>query len=203
MRLRLRLFVIFILLLALMMMSTATVVNAQVETYCSNGATTTLQSAGVPNLYRLGLQRGVSWQSIAAASGVSDVTRVLPNQLLCVPNSSSAATTTTVYTTDPTTTTANMDMVEEEQPTQNFITPGGYCDALFPGGIPVDRGSCLLELQSIQSGVQSIVETGITCSPRVIVGDIDGNLRQCSVRGDILLTLPFITALVGTPVVSP
>ena len=90
MRLRLRLFIIFILLLALMMMSTATVVNAQVETYCSNGVTTTLQSAGVPNLYRLGLQRGVPWQSIAAASGVSDVTRVLPNQLLCVPNSYSS-----------------------------------------------------------------------------------------------------------------
>ena len=92
-----------------------------------------------------------------------------------------------------------MDMVEETQPTQNFITPGGYCDAIFPGGIPVDRGSCLLELQSIQSGVQSIVETGVMCTPRVVIADTDGNLRQCSVRGDILLTVPAVVAPVVVP----
>jgi len=186
---RIRLFLICVFLLTLTVSAAGT--SAQTTATTCNGSLTTLSAEGVPNLYRLGLKYNIPWQAIQSASGITDVRRVGENQPLCIPDRYDLTTTTTTTTTTTVTTTttaddmATDDATTEEEP----YIQGDYCGAFTFGGVPIDRGSCLLELTSIQLGIIGIVETGVTCIPRTL-DSIGGQEVQCSVRGDIFLTLP-------------
>lgn len=176
--------------------------------FCPNGITTTLGQEGLPNLYRLGLRYGVPWEDIQAASGVEDVRRVLPEQPLCVPGATGVATggvdpsvadTTVVIIVEA---TATPTLVPTPTPmpmptataaamtttTTATFTEQSYCAGFLPVAIPIDLGSCQLELLSIQLGQLGIMQTGIECEPRTLGTLEDGTPVQCSVRGDIWLS---------------
>ena len=170
--------------------------QAQTTTSTCSGVETTLASEGTPNLYRLGIKYGVPWQDIQAASGVEDVRRVLPDQVLCVPGASAslADTTTTTVTTviitvvTPVATATPIATATPVASGQPVFTEAGYCAPFMNPEVPIDLGSCQLELLSIQAGVQSIVEWGIECEPRVVRLTEAGTYQQCSVRGDLWLS---------------
>lgn len=156
------------------------------NSFCEGGTVTTLRASGVPNLYRLGLQRGVPWPNIAAASGITNVQRVFPDQALCVPGASTMISTTTQITTVTTTTTTTTQFVSVPpgQPT----TPAqaisqqpdiSRCNALMINGQPADRGSCILEV----IGGYRVIEVVASCEPnstRIGSNDIE---EKCSATG--------------------
>jgi hypothetical protein len=166
--------------------------QAQTTTTVCSGKVTTLAAEGVPNLFRLGLKYGVPWQAIQTASGVVDVRRVQPDQLLCVPGISSVSTTTvtvTVAVVTPVPTAIPLATATPVVSSQPVFTEAGYCAQFMGGAVPIDLGSCQLELLSIQLGIQAIVEWGIVCVPRDVRQTTTG-YQQCSVRGDLWLSLP-------------
>jgi len=197
-------FVLLVLTLSLALLPTQAQTSS---TFCAGGLVTTLASEGVPNLFRLGLRYGVPWPEIQTASGVVDVRRVAPEQLLCVPGLTVAkpiisstpitiiVTATPVPIFVPTATPfPTITPVPGATPVVQF-TEAGYCAMFMGGAVPIDLGSCQLELLSIQLGVQSIVQTGVVCEPRTLRTTSTGALQQCSVRGDLWLTAPPIASL--------
>lgn len=187
---------LFLVVLILLASLTLSLIPAQAQTtttVCS-GKVTTLAAEGVPNLFRLGLKYGVPWQAIQTASGVVDVRRVQPDQLLCVPGVSSTGTTTVtvtvaVVTPTPVPTAIPLATATPVAIGQPVFTEAGYCAKFMGGAVPIDLGSCQLELLSIQLGIQAIVEWGIVCVPRDVRQTTTG-YQQCSVRGDLWLSLP-------------
>ena len=215
-----RSFIVIFVLLALTLSLALLPTQAQTtNTFCAGGLVTTLGAEGLPNLFRLGLRYGVSWPDIQKASGVVDVRRVTPEQPLCVPGVTTPVAGTPVFVTPvpiiitatpiPIVVTATpipivvptatpfptITPVPGATPIVQF-TEAGYCAMFMGGAVPVDLGSCQLELLSIQLGVQSIVETGVTCEPRTLRTTSTGGLQQCSVRGDLWLTAPPVASLI-------
>lgn len=90
------------------------------------------------NLYRIGLQYGVSWTSIAAANSLTNANLIFVGQALCIPTAGHTATGPTPTGATPTRTATSPAATATATPTRTATPSGGTpAPTTPPFAIPV------------------------------------------------------------------